>query len=57
MDILLPNEADLSYQDLLVIRSALQIHSQQTQEALFKINHLIKSSEEENNVMEHGDEN
>lgn len=47
MDILLPNEADLSYQDLLVIRSAVQIHSQQTQEILFKINHLIKSNEEE----------
>ena len=47
MDILLPNEVDLSYEDLLVIRSALQIHSQQTQEALFKINHLIKSNEEE----------
>lgn len=46
MDILLPNEADLSHEDLLVIRSALQIHSQQAQEALF-INHLIKSSEEE----------
>lgn len=45
--ILLPNEADLSHEDLLVIRSALQIHSQQVQEALFKINHLIKSSEEE----------
>ena len=45
--ILLPNEADLSHEDLLVIRSALQIHSQQTQEALFKINHLIKSNEEE----------
>ena len=28
MDILLPNEADLSYEDLLVIRSALQIHNQ-----------------------------
>ena len=48
MDILLPNEADLSYEDLLVIRSALQIHSKQAQEALFKINHLIKSSEDDN---------
>ena len=47
MDILLPSEADLSHEDLLVIRAALQIHSQQTQEALFKINHLIKSSKEE----------
>ena len=47
MDILLPNEVDLSYEDLLIIRAALQLHSQQTQEALFKINHLIKSSEEE----------
>jgi hypothetical protein len=45
--ILLPNEADLNHEELLVIRSALQIHSQQTQEALFKINHLIKSGEEE----------
>ena len=45
--ILLPNESDLSNEELLIIRSALQIHSQQTQEALFKINHLIKSSEEE----------
>nr|DAS46288.1 MAG TPA: hypothetical protein [Caudoviricetes sp.] len=47
MDILLPNEVDLSYEDLLIIRAALQLHSQQTQEALFKINHLIKSNEEE----------
>ena len=47
MDILLPNEADLSHEDLRVIRAALQILSQQTQEALFKINHLIKSGEEE----------
>ena len=47
MDILLPNEANLSYEDLLVIRSALQIHNQQAQEALFKINHLIKTGEEE----------
>ena len=45
--ILLPNEADLSHEDLLVIRSALQIHNQQTQEVLFKINHLIKSNEKE----------
>lgn len=45
--ILLPNEADLSYQNLVVIRSVLQIHNQQTQEILFKINHLIKSNEEE----------
>nr|DAP52320.1 MAG TPA: hypothetical protein [Caudoviricetes sp.] len=45
--ILLPNEADLNHEELLIIRSALQIHSQQTQEALFKINHLIKSGEEE----------
>ena len=47
MDILLPNEADLSYEELLVNRSALQIHNQQAQGALFKINHLIKSNEEE----------
>lgn len=47
MDILLPNEVDLSYEDLLIIRAALQLHSQQAQEALFKINHLIKSNEEE----------
>lgn len=45
--ILLPNEVDLSHEDLLVIRAALKIHSQQAQEALFKINHLIKSNEEE----------
>ena len=43
--ILLPNEADLSYEDLLIIRAALQLHCQQTQEALFKINHLIKTGE------------
>ena len=43
MDILLPNEADLNHENLLVIRTALQIHSQQAQGALFKINHLIKS--------------
>nr|DAQ04077.1 MAG TPA: hypothetical protein [Caudoviricetes sp.] len=47
MDILLPNEVNLSHEDLLIIRSALQIHSKQAQEALFKINHLIKSSEED----------
>ena len=31
MNILLPNEADLSYEDLLVIRAALQVHKQQAQ--------------------------
>jgi hypothetical protein len=43
--VLLPNEADLSHEDLLVIQAALQIHSKQAQEALFKINHLIKTGE------------